>query len=139
MAVRYAIVAILFGAILLFLVGGYYSTQRRLRRGQQPRPVFRWMVRRRQAYYYNPHQPPYPPRQQQHYAHYSDPNSQGYGMHGYPAPPPPYSTGEMPPPVYQPPTGASKAMPDQNVEIVGRAGEASSSAGVEQPPPVARP
>lgn len=146
MAVRYAIVAILFGSILLFLIGGYWSTQRRIRRGQEPRPLFRWMVRRRQAYYYhNAHHHPNPYYRQQypshHRAHYSDPNSQGYGMDGYPAPPPPYSNGEMPPPVYQPPQGASKAMPDQSMRepegAAGGHGEASSSAGVEQPPPVA--
>jgi len=126
MALRYAIVALLFSAILLYLIGGYYNTQRRIRRGQAPRPLFRWMARRR-VYYAQPH---YQQPHQQRYA-YNDPNSQGFNMEA----PPPYTNAYMPPPVYQPPEGASKAMPDQNLR-----GEGSSRVenDLPPPPPVAR-
>jgi len=127
MATRYAIVAILFALVVLFFAGGYYHAQRRLRKGQPPLAYHRWMVRRQQQYY--------PPQPRYGY----DPNAPGsYGMEGYPPPPPAYTNAEAPPPVYQPPQGATKAMADQNFSQTNRAGESSSSAGVSEPAPSAR-
>jgi len=59
MAVRYSIVVILFGAILLYFVGGYFHAKRRVRKGLPPLRYHRWMVNRR----YTPAQAytPYPP------------------------------------------------------------------------------
>ena len=114
MAVRYSIVAILFAALLASFVGGYYHAQSRVRKGLPPLAYHRWMVRR--SYYY-------PPQQQQQYAY---PQQNSYGMEGYPPPPPAYDRAEVPPPVYQPPQGASKAMADQNWR---GAGEGSGNAG----------
>ena len=128
MATRYAIVAFLFGAILLFFVGGYYHAKRRLRKGQAPLPYHRWMVRRQ---YYYPTQP--------RYAYPPDPNGPSYGMEGYPPPPPAYNNAEAPPPVYQPPQGATKAMADQNFAQTNRAGEGSGSGGLSVPAASARP
>ena len=132
MATRYGIVAILFALVVLFFAGGYYHAQRRLRRGQPPLPYHRWMVRRRQQYY-----PPQP-----RYGWPTDPNAPAhgpsYGMEGYPPPPPAYTNAEVPPPVYQPPQGATKAMADQNFAQTNRAGESSNSAGVAEPAASAR-
>ena len=132
MATRYAIAAILFAAILAFFVGGYYHAKRRLRNGQQPLAYHRWMVRRRQVYYppqprYDPNAPGYGPNQ-----------GPSYGMEAYAPPPPAYNNAEVPPPVYQPPQGATKAMADQNFTQTNRAGESSASADVAEPPASAR-
>ena len=127
LAVRYAIVALLFIFLFAFFIGGYYHAQRRLRNGQQPLAYHAWMVRRRQAYY-----PPQP-----RYAWPHDPNAPAYGpsygMEGYPPPPPAYNNAEVPPPVYQPPQGATKAMADQSFGRTNRAGESSASGGVAGP------
>lgn len=132
MATRYAIVAILLALIVLFFAGGYYHAQRRLRRGQPPLAYHRWMVRRQQQYY--------PPQPRYGWPH--DPNAPAYGpsygMEGYPPPPPAYTNAEAPPPVYQPPQGATKAMADQNFAQTNRAGESSNSAGVSEPAASAR-
>lgn len=134
MAVRYVLVALLFASIFFFFVGGYYHAQRRLRKGQQPLAYHRWMVRRRPAYYptrprYSPHDPNAPGHA---------PNGPSYGMEGYPHPPPAYNNAEAPPPVYQPPQGATKAMADQNFTQTNRAGESSTSGAVSEPAPSAR-
>jgi len=103
MAVRYAIVALLFAAVLLFFVGGYYHARRRIRKGLQPLPYHRWMVRR----FMRQPQPAY-----QQYHPYNAP--QAYQMENYAPPPPAYNREEAPPPVYQPPEGGSKVMADQS-------------------------
>lgn len=129
LAVRYAIAAVLFFLILAFFLGGYYHAKRRLRRGQQPLAYHRWMVRRQMNYY-----PPQP-----RYGWPQDPNvGPSYGMEGYPPPPPAYNNAELPPPVYQPPQGATKAMADQNFAHTSRAGESSASGGFAGPAGSAR-
>jgi hypothetical protein len=124
MAVRYAIVAILFFAILAFFVGGYYHAQSRIRKGLPPLPYHRWMVRR--SYYYPP---------QPRYMYPPEPPRHSYNMDGYPPPPPAYNNAEAPPPVYQPPAGATKALADQSFGQTNRAGEGSASTGVAVPAP----
>lgn len=130
MGVRYAIVAILFLALLALLVGGYSHAQRRLRRGQPPLRYHRWMLARRHYArgFYDTNQT---------YAHYANQNGQAYGMTGQPAyaPPPPAYNHYDAPPVYQPPEGGSKIMADQTVHEVRRAGESSGDAGLAAPPP----
>ncbi|KAK1821104.1 hypothetical protein LTR12_004496 [Friedmanniomyces endolithicus] len=104
MAVRYAIVALLFAFVLLFFVGGYYHGRSRMRRGLPPLAYHRWVVRR----YAMRH-----PGQQQVYAQQQFPPTRGYQMEDYPPAPPAYNNHEAPPPTYQPPEGGSKVMADQ--------------------------
>ena len=113
MATRYAIVAFLFAFVLIFFVGGYYHAQRRLRRGQQPLAYHRWMTNRRH------YDTSFQPR-----SAYS-PNGTSHGMESYPPPPPAYNATEAPPPVYQPPQGATKALPDQSLPEANRFGQGS--------------
>ena len=109
MAVRYAVVAILFAFLLIFFVGGYYHARRRLRKGLQPLAYHRWMVRRhmrpQQQHAYMP---------QQRYPQSQGYQNQGYQMDHYAPPPPAYNHADAPPPVYQPPEGGSKVMADQS-------------------------
>ena len=104
MAVRYAVVALLFATILLFFVGGYVHARRRLNKGLAPLPYHRWMVRRYM----------HPPSQQQGYQFHPQPQYQGYQMENYAPPPPAYTAADAPPPVYQPPVGGSKVLADQS-------------------------
>lgn len=126
-ATRYAIIALLFGSVLLFFLYGYHHTQRRLRRGQEPSRLFRWMARRQQ--YYSP---------QPYGAYPQPPNHAAYQMENHAPPPPAYTHAGVPPPVYQPPHGASKAMADQDFHGTNRPGEASASGGLPPPPTAAR-
>ncbi|KAI7360065.1 hypothetical protein KC320_g37 [Hortaea werneckii] len=61
MAVRYTIVGLLFAALLLFFVGGYFHARRRLQKGLPPLSYHRWMVGR--AYRSYPAETHTPPRQ----------------------------------------------------------------------------
>lgn len=134
MAVRYTVITILFAAILLYFIGGYWHAQRRLRAGLPPLSYHAWMIRRSHRYrHQNPYQQqPFPP-----YNHGQQPEAAGYAMPGYPQPPPAYNAFGAPPPAYQPPEGGSKAMADQNYSApVNREGE--SSQAPPPPPPVAR-
>ena len=88
--------------------------------------------------------PRYQPSQ---YARYRSSQFQGYPMEGYPPPPPAYNAADAPPPVYQPPEGASKAMADQNISAVhpqleprsyNNIGVSASSATVAAPDAAAR-
>ncbi|CAK4030785.1 Hypothetical predicted protein [Lecanosticta acicola] len=122
MAVRYTIITILFAAILLYFIGGYWHAQRRIRKGLPPRAYHAWMIRRSHRYR-NPQaaqQNPYVPQSQ-----YQQPEG-GYAMPGYPQPPPAYNPFSAPPPAYQPPEGGSKTMADQHYPAgVNREGEPS--------------
>ncbi|KAL1304003.1 hypothetical protein AAFC00_000444 [Neodothiora populina] len=139
--VRYAVVAAIFFCIIVFVLGAYYHATRRIRRGLQPLPYHRWLVRRSR---WDPHrQPP----QQNTYAYYANNPSQSQPMYpmngngaqqqpppnGWAPPPPAYGQHVWDtPPVYQPPPGASKASADQTVSEVNRLnGEGSS----DLPPP----
>ena len=113
MAVRYAVICVIFAAILLYFLGGYWHARRRLQKGQPPLAYHRWMVNRSVRY-----------RQPQHHQHQAtpfqpyyprDPYQEGYQLNGYAPPnnPPPAYHGDAPP-AYAPPEGASKAMADQN-------------------------
>ncbi|KAL8724552.1 MAG: hypothetical protein Q9181_006775 [Wetmoreana brouardii] len=96
-AIKWAVVAAIFLAVVLFFVGGYFHAKRRIRRGQPPLPYHRRMR--------------YPPAQQfTFYRHQQGP----YEMNPYPPPPPAYHNDMPPPPQYEPPQGASKANPDQS-------------------------
>ena len=124
---RYAIVIILFAAILLYFVGGYIHAKRRVRKGLPPLRYHRWMAQRRMA-----------PRSynQQYYQPQGHPGP-GYQMENYAPPPPAYTSADAPPPVYQPPEGGSKVMADQSYTPLQpwpqREGETSSSAGLAAP------
>ena len=121
MAVRYAIVALLFAFVLFFFVGGWWHARRRVRKGLPPLAYHRWMVQR----YFRPYNAD--TRYQQHQQ-----PGQTYTMehYSYPPPPPAYSSAEVPPPVYQPPEGGSKVMADQSYVHVQQApvGETSENA-----------
>ncbi|KAK5677786.1 hypothetical protein LTS10_009669 [Elasticomyces elasticus] len=108
MAVRYAVVAILFAALILFFVGGYYHGRRRIRKGLPPLAYHRWMVRR----YMQPNQQ----YSQAGYQQYPPPQNrnQDYQMDHFAPPPPAYNNADAPPPVYQPPEGGSKVLADQS-------------------------
>ncbi|KAL9595793.1 MAG: hypothetical protein Q9179_004847 [Wetmoreana sp. 5 TL-2023] len=96
-AIKWAVVAAIFLAVVLFFVGGYFHAKRRIRRGQPPLPYHR---RTR-----------YPPAQQfTFYRHQQGP----YEMNPYPPPPPAYHSDMPPPPQYEPPQGGSKINPDQS-------------------------
>jgi len=123
MAVRYAIVGLLFAFVLFFFVGGYYHARRRIRKGQPPLPYHRWMVRRHFRY-----------APDTRYAQYQQPG-RTYQMNDYPPPPPAYNQYEAPPPVYQPPEGGSKVMANQTYVNVRPTGEASDSQGPPAPVP----
>ncbi|KAL8632361.1 hypothetical protein Q9189_001933 [Teloschistes chrysophthalmus] len=102
-AIKWAIVAGIFFAVLLFFIGGYIHAKRRVRKGQQPLAYHRWLLRRSQRTRYPPARP------------YYNPHGNPYEMNAYPPPPPAYNSNEMPPPpMYEPPAGASKANPDQH-------------------------
>lgn len=128
---RYAIICVIFAAILVYFIGGYYHAKRRLKKGQPPLAYHRWMVRSSVRY----QQPQYQPR----YQYGPDPYQEGYVMHGYAPPPnpPPAYHGDAPP-AYMPPEGASKAMADQNYHPAPRPGnesESSSAAATAPLPP----
>ncbi|KAJ9625894.1 hypothetical protein H2203_004661 [Taxawa tesnikishii (nom. ined.)] len=129
MTVRYVVVAIVFLVLVAFLVGSYYHAKKRIRQGLPPLAYHRWLVARRR----HPQQ-----FQQQHgYATYyqQESNGQAYPMHGYPPAPPAYNAWDAPPPVYQPPEGATKVAGDQNFPNTHHNnGESSSSANVAAPP-----
>ncbi|EMC94997.1 hypothetical protein BAUCODRAFT_72021, partial [Baudoinia panamericana UAMH 10762] len=91
-AVRYAVVAVLFAAILLFFVGGYLHARHRIRKGLPPLRYHKWMVQQRMIYVQSA-----PMTHNRYSAH------DGYAMEHYPPPPPAYTAGDAPPPVYQPP------------------------------------
>lgn len=136
MAIRYTIIIIIFVAIVIFLFGGYWHAQRRIRKGLPPLPYHAWMVRRayRQQPRYNPYY--YPPNEYQQPAGYGN----AYAMHDDgqpPLPPPPYAA---PPPAYAPPAGASKAMADQSFPSAQthRAENAGESSQALPPLPPAR-
>ena len=103
MGIRYAIVALAFGILLLYFVGGYAHARRRMKKGLPPLAYHRWMVNRRL-------QPSYGMRYAQ--PHYGQ--NQGYQMENFAPGPPAYHNEEAPPPVYQPPQGSSKVMADQS-------------------------
>lgn len=132
--VRYAVVALVFIGLALILFGAYFHARHRIRKGLQPLAYHRWLVTRRR---YTP--APYP---QNRYAYYQQdpayPPQQGVpmqnmGPYGGPAefqPPPPAYGNWEPPPVYQPPQGASKVAANQNIQPMARndaAGEGSSA------------
>ncbi|KAI4183394.1 MAG: hypothetical protein L6R41_005424 [Letrouitia leprolyta] len=103
-AIKWAVVAFIFLAIILFFAGGYLHAQRRMKRGQAPLRYHRWLLPRSQRLRYAPQQ------QFTFYHHQQNP----YEMQPYPPPPPAYHHNEMPPPPqYEPPQGASKTNPDQ--------------------------
>lgn len=130
MAVRYIIVGLLLGLLVLFFLGGHHHAQRRLRQGKQPLRYHRWMVRKSC------------PQSAFARSQYPYPSTQGYGMEDYPPPPPAYNHDEAPPPTYQPPEGGSKAMADQAYvrvqEQTQGAGGTSESTGIAAPAAVAR-
>nr|POE49405.1 hypothetical protein CFP56_50322 [Quercus suber] len=131
--VRYIIVAVVFGALLLFFVGGYYHANRRVRKGLAPLPYHRWMVQRRvwgNEPRYNQYAQ-YPAR----FASQGPEQGQTYRMEGYAPPPPAYNSELAPPPAYQPPQGGSKVMADQSYPIVQERGAGESSTGIAAPPP----
>jgi hypothetical protein len=118
MAARYTVVALIFVALIAFFVGGYHHARRRLRAGLEPLPYHAFMVRHqcRKTYPLAPHGPGYG----------------GYPMHdryAYPAPAPPYE----PPPVYQPPSGASKVIIDQHIAEIRTQGNAPIEPGMPAP------
>jgi len=125
MALRYAIVALLFGSVLLFFLIGYIHARRRMRKGLPLLPYHRWMVRNR-AYYAD-----------ERYVTYQQPG-RAYVMENYAPPPPAYNPSDAPPPVYQPPEGGSKVIADQNVvRVQSVAGETSQGNAFATPPPAA--
>lgn len=129
MIVRHVIIVLLFAAVLLYLLLGYFHAKRRLRQGLPPKRYHAWMVRRQ---YRQPQYNPYYAPQQQ---------GAGYAMPGYQPPPPAYNAFAPPPPAYQPPEGASKAMADQN--FAGGAtyrpeNEEGAGSSAVTPPPVSR-
>jgi len=123
LTVRYLVVAAFFLAILVFLLFAYFHAQRRIRRGQPPLAYHRWLVSRRQHRY----------TQNSYYQNHGH-GQQAYGMQNHPPAPPAYSTWDAPP-QYQPPTGGSKTLANQNIQSVERTEGESSHAGLEYPPP----
>ncbi|KAI6814741.1 hypothetical protein KC332_g12227 [Hortaea werneckii] len=114
MAVRYTIVGLLFAALLFFFVGGYFHARRRLQRGLPPLSYHRWMVGR--AYRSYPAETVY----------YQQPGTT-YRMDQYEHPPPAYTATTEPPPVYQPPEGATKVAANQTYTHVRPAGSADEN------------
>ena len=140
MAVRYAIITVLFALVLLYFVGGYWHAKRRIRKNLAPLPYHRWMVSRRRyqpanQQWYN-HQPNGPHSQQPYYQNNDTAYGGSYGMQGYAPPPPAYDAHMAPPPVYQPPQGGSKVAADQHYTAMpgGRSGESSDAAAAPAPP-----
>ncbi|KAH9827480.1 Chitin synthesis regulation, resistance to Congo red [Teratosphaeria destructans] len=124
MAVRYTIVAIIFAAIFLYFIGGYWHARRRARKGLAPLPYHRWMYRWQQPY-----------DSETRWQTYQQPG-QTYQMESYPMPPPAYNPAEAPPPVYQPPEGGSKVLADQSYVHV-RPVEGPNNQPLPPPPPPA--
>jgi hypothetical protein len=123
MAVRYAIIALLFALILVYFIGGYYHAKRRASKGLPPLAYHRWMVNRRSRNNYNQqYYNPVPYAQPYYQSH-----DNSYGMQGYAPPPPAYDGYAAPPPVYQPPQGGSKVAADQNYAPPQRVGESSEA------------
>ncbi|KAL9005204.1 MAG: hypothetical protein Q9188_002003 [Gyalolechia gomerana] len=132
-AIKWAIVAAIFLAIILFFAGGYFHAQRRMKKGQAPLRYHRWLLPRSQRLRYAP------PQQFTFYHHQQNP----YEMQPYPPPPPAYHHNAMPPPPqYEPPQGASKTNPDQQYTappgppLAFPAGEASRSGPVSPVSPI---
>lgn len=154
MAVRYAIIGVLFGSVILFFLFSYLHARRRLKKGLHPLRYHNWMVRRRQRQYqqspyrhgqayYSPYTQPSNPRYSTGYGGGAwgeqNPDSQSFAMRDYPPAPPAYgaweSTGMPPPPSYQPPAGASKVSGNQvYVSEAGTEGNGEGAAGPVAPP-----
>ena len=101
---------LIFVAIISALLISYSHAKRRIRRGQPPLAYHRWMVNRTPPPQRNRFDDPYG------YARYNGNNNgnpDAYPMRGWAPPPPAYTNQEAPPPVYQPPEGATKVNPDQ--------------------------
>nr|OQO04088.1 hypothetical protein B0A51_18464 [Rachicladosporium sp. CCFEE 5018] len=124
MAVRYAIITLIFALLVGYFLGGYLHAKRRVSKGLPPLAYHRWMVNRRTSRYAAPSQQWY---SQPYYQNGGNQgyNAGSYGMQGFAPPPPAYEGHVAPPPVYQPPQGGSKVAADQNYVPVQRAGESS--------------
>ncbi|KAL9602157.1 MAG: hypothetical protein Q9219_002021 [cf. Caloplaca sp. 3 TL-2023] len=141
-AIKWAIVAAIFFAIVLFFAGGYFHAQRRIKKGQAPLRYHRWFLPRSQRVRYTPQQ------QFTFYHHQQNP----YEMQPYAAPPPgmfswyhlledakcsAYHHNEMPPPPrYEPPQGASKMNQDQQYAAPPGPPPAGESSRSSPPSPV---
>ncbi|GAB7363502.1 hypothetical protein MBLNU230_g3772t1 [Neophaeotheca triangularis] len=156
-ATRYAIIGILFGSLLLFILLSWFHAHRRIKRGLPPLRYHNWMVRRQhRAHYPSRYQNPptsyplhptsarpyYAPDQNRgYYAAEPNPDSQNFATQDHPPAPPAYGAWEQtpPPPSYQP----TKVAADQVFVRETGAGEGSGSAvqpadaGPVMPPPSA--
>ncbi|KAJ9661803.1 hypothetical protein H2198_001768 [Neophaeococcomyces mojaviensis] len=123
--IRWVIVAVLIGLVLLFLIGGYLHAQRRMKNNLPPLRYHSWLVSRRQRERF------FPPRPQVYYHHAPYGYQHGGYQHGQAVPlntygpaPPAYGEHEWVPP-YQPPQGGSKVDPDQNYQHHNNGGSSS--------------
>ncbi|KAF2836358.1 hypothetical protein M501DRAFT_919256, partial [Patellaria atrata CBS 101060] len=103
--VKYCIFLFIFLVIFGWIIGGFIHARRRLNRGQPPLRYHKWLVPRSHRN----------PRPQNQFSFYQQGQGQGqaYGMQAYPEPPPLYT--QDAPPAYQPPPGATKANPQQEI------------------------
>ncbi|KAI9815648.1 MAG: hypothetical protein M1826_001957 [Phylliscum demangeonii] len=108
LAIKWGILAAIVAVIFLFFILGYAHSRRRMRKGLPPLAYHRWFTPRPQPAGFATQADPQQPNA--YYAH-QDPDEHGYYMHSMP--PPAYNPNFAPPPVYQPPTGASKFDPSQ--------------------------
>ncbi|KAL8940251.1 MAG: hypothetical protein Q9216_002905 [Gyalolechia sp. 2 TL-2023] len=123
-AIKWAIVAAIFLAILLFFAGGYFHAQRRMKKGQAP-----LRYHRQNPYEMQPYPPPPPGMSSDHIIDLADSSA--------------YHHNEMPPPPrYEPPQGASKTNPNQQYTVppgpplAPPAGEASHAGPVSPISPI---
>lgn len=144
--VRYAVIAAIFAVIVLILIFAHFHAQRRIKKGLQPLAYHRWLVRRRNPYppqntyaYYQPNTQQQPPPGQAYpmngyYGAHGAPPGGVEGQQGWAPPPPAYGQHTWDtPPNYAPPTGASKAAPDQNVNDLSAIPNGESSSGLHAP------
>jgi len=122
-AIKWAIIAAILVAFLVFFVAGYLHARRRMRKGQPPLAYHRWLVPRRQRMAFAQQYPQY--AQQVGYyratpTYHPYPQGQAYHMGAYGPPPPAYHEPDYVP-AYTP-QGPNKVDPDQNRQYAPPAG-----------------
>ncbi|KAF1812324.1 hypothetical protein P152DRAFT_397807 [Eremomyces bilateralis CBS 781.70] len=102
---KWVIVGTIFFFLLTWIVGGYLHARHRVRKGLPPLRYHRWLLSRSQRARFDPGPGAY---------YHAQPYGWSYRMDGRHVEPPPVYSNDLPP-TYQPPAGASKINPNQNI------------------------
>ncbi|KIX01550.1 uncharacterized protein Z518_09276 [Rhinocladiella mackenziei CBS 650.93] len=134
-AIKWAVIAAILLAALLYFVGGYVHAKRRMQKGLPPLAYHRWLIPRRQRMAFTQQYPQYA-NQFSFYRHAQTPygHGQAYPMGSYGPPPPAYGEPDYVPAYTS--QGPNKVDPDQNYAPPSGP-PPSNTAGLAAPPPAA--